>query len=647
MFKNTIYSKGVLFLCILLFALFFCVAYFSDATFDAGDGIRHYLVSRYSWKHPDLLLYSWGKPFFTIVSSPFSQFGFMGMAVFNILCGIGAAFFSYKIAKQLNLNYAFLAIPFLLFTPCFFPTLNSGLTEPFFAFVLIASIYLVFIERYFFACILVSFLPFIRTEGNMILPLFFIVLIYRKKFLSIPLLAFGTFVYSLIGYFYFNDFFWIKNQNPYDGANRAFYGSGELLHFVKSYNFIWGSALTILFGCGLLMLLLFCIKTIKARELKESKLPEELILIYGSFAVYFIAHSIMWWKGLANSLGLLRVIAGVAPCSALICLRGLQLIAIPYVREKKILHWAVISILTFWVIRSPFKHEYFPYKLDKEQELIKEAGDWFKSSEYTQEKVYYLYPYLAHVLNVDSFDPNKVGELWGLYPTIKEWGIGAIPDSTIVFWDAHFGPNECKIPLDTIMNDPNFELIKTFKPTTPFQVLGGYDFAVYVFLKLEKPKEMEVLSSDFIQLEEQQPFLENTNTISTSKSFSGKNSSMLSAQNEYSVTINRSVSSIPSGTKKVIVNFKLFDPNNNSQNAVTVLSIDDETKKNLLWVGEPIQKEQPDSAGWTTVSASFLISETIKDEQKKDTMKIYIWNKEKKEFYIDDIKIDFWGFSKN
>ena len=97
MFKNTIYSKGVLFLCILLFALFFCIAYFSDATFDAGDGIRHYLVSRYSWKHPDLLLYSWGKPFFTIVSSPFSQFGFMGMAVFNILCGIGAAFFSYKI----------------------------------------------------------------------------------------------------------------------------------------------------------------------------------------------------------------------------------------------------------------------------------------------------------------------------------------------------------------------------------------------------------------------------------------------------------------------------------------------------------------------------------------------------------------------
>lgn len=634
-------KKILFFLLTGFFVLFFCLTYFSDATFDAGDGIRHYLVSRYSWQHPDLFLYSWGKPFFTIITSPFSQFGLLGITLFNILCGIGSAYFAYKIAQHLKLNYALLVIPFLLFTPCYFPTLNSGLTEPLFGFVLIFSIYLFFAERYLLACVVVSFLPFVRTEGNLVLPLFLIVLVYRRKFVSIPFLAFGTFIYSVIGYFYFNDFFWVKNQNPYNGENKAFYGSGELLHFVKSYNFIWGSALTILFVFGLLMITIFFIKKIKAKALKDSKLPEELILIYGCFAIYFVAHSVMWWKGLANSLGLLRVIAGVAPCSALICLRGLNLFAIPFIREKKILNVALISILVFWVIRSPFKHDYFPFKLDKEQELIKETGDWFKSSPYTKQKVYYLYPYLAHVLNVDSFDPNKVGELWGLYPTIKEWGIGAIPDSTIIFWDAHFGPNECKIPLDTILNDPNFELIKTFKPATPFQVLGGYDFGVYVFMKLGKPKQMDLLFSDSVSMEEPPSYLENQSTITTEKFFSGKKSCKLSLQNEYSVTIRKVLSEIPKNTQKIDIEMKLLDSEKNSANAVAVLSIDDESGKNVLWSGMPIVYVKNDSSEWSDARFSFLINASSFSE--KSSIKIYLWNKEKKVFYIDDIKVQYWG----
>ena len=641
MFKNDNQSKAILILLVGLFAFFFCISFFSEASFDAGDGIRHYLVSRYSWEHPDLLLYSWGKPFFTIISSPFSQIGFMGIAVFNILCGIGSAFFAYKTAQLLKLNYAFLVIPFLLFTPCYFPTLNSGLTEPFFGFILIASIYLMFAERHLFACIVVSFLPFVRTEGNMILPLFFIVLLYRKKFLHIPALAFGTLIYSIIGFFYYNDFFWIKNQNPYDGSNRSFYGSGELLHFIKNHNFIWGSALSILFVLGIAVILIKGFKIIKNKELKESKLPEELLLIYGAFAIYFIAHSIMWWKGLANSLGLLRVLAGVVPCSALICLRGFNLVMIPFFREKKFLQFAIVAILIFWVIRSPFKHEYFPYKMDKEQALIKEAGDWFKGSSYTKQKVYYLYPYLAHVLNVDSFDPNKVAELWGLYPTIKEWGIGAIPDSTIIFWDAHFGPNECKIPLDTILNDPNFELIKTFKPETPFQVLGGYDFGVFVFMKLSKPKSRVLISSDSINLEESLSFLENESSISSEKFFSGKRSCVLNEFNEYSITIKKHVSEIPASIQKIDFRLKLLDPKDNSKNAVVVLSIDDEFGKNVFWQGIPLKHIQNDSSEWSDVKASFLLD--INSFSQKNILKMYVWNKEKRLFYIDDIIVDYWG----
>lgn len=642
--NNQLFSekKTSIFLLIFFALVFFIISYFSIASYDAGDGIRHYLVSRYSWKHPDLLLYSWGKPFFTIISSPFSQFGLLGINIFNILCGIGSAFFAFKIAKKLNLNYPLLAIPFLLFTPCYFPTINSGLTEPFFGFILISSIYLMFVDRYLLACILVSFLPFVRTEGNLILPLFFIVLIYRRKFLYSPLLAFGTFIYSVIGLLYFNDFFWVINQNPYNGDNKLFYGSGELLHFVTNYKIIWGSILGMLFVLGLFKIISIGFQTIKNKETKNNKFPEELLLIYGAFAIYFIAHSIMWWKGLANSLGLIRVIAGIIPCSAIICLRGFNLIMIPFFNEKIFLKYSIIAATTFWIISNPFKQDYFPYKLDSEQAVVKDAGDWFKESQYTNQKVYYLYPLLAHLLNVDSFDQDKVGELWGLYPSIKAYGIDAIPDSSIVFWDAHFGPNECKIPLDTIMNDPNFELIKTIKPKTEFTTLGGYKFEIYIFMKLIHPKQLDTISVDYFDLETNNPLLINPETIVAKNAFSGNNSCKLSSEAEYSVSFLRHVSDFPKNASKFIFNSYILDIENKSKDASIVMSIDDDKGKNLFWSGVPLLlKDINDSTKWKTISAEFLLG--INSFPPNATVKIYVWNKSKTEFYIDNLEITCLG----
>jgi len=622
------------------FIFFFCLSYFSDATSDTGDGIQHYLISRYCWHHPNLLLYSWGKPFFTIISSLFSQFGLLGINIFNILCGVGSGFFAYKIAKQLKLNYALLIFPFLLFTPVFFSTLNSGLTEPFFGFVLIVSIYLMFTERYLWACILVSFLPFIRSEGNFVLPFFFIVLIYRRKILPIPLLAFGTIVYSIIGYFYYHDLFWIISQNPYQ---KGTYGSGPLLYFVNAYIYIWGNALTILLVTGLVAIIFRGLQTIKNKELIESKFPEELFLIYGTFAIYFVAHTIMWWKGLANSLGLIRVIAAVIPCTALICLRGFNMIMIPFINRRKILEFLIVAFVVFWVLRCPFKQDYFPYKLDPEQAVMKDAADWFKKSPYTKQKVFYLFPVFSHFLNVDPFDIKHVGELWGLYPLIKQWGISVIPDSTVIFWDGHFGPNECKIPLDTIMNDHRFELIKAFKPKKEFTTLGGGKFEVYAFIRLEQPKKTDTLFTDFFDLETTNPVLENLNTIVSTKAFSGNKSCKLSSENEYSVLVKKRISEIPENVLKFEINCKLSDVDNNSKDALAVLAIEDNTGNNLFWSGVPLSpKNLNDNAKWKSVSAEFLLS--LVPYPENSIIKLYIWNKDKKEFYIDNLEITYIGY---
>ena len=76
-------EKILFYLVVLLTFLSTTIIYLiADSPYDTGDGIVHYQIARYSWEHPHLLLYLWGKPFFTLISSPFAQFGLKGMYVF-------------------------------------------------------------------------------------------------------------------------------------------------------------------------------------------------------------------------------------------------------------------------------------------------------------------------------------------------------------------------------------------------------------------------------------------------------------------------------------------------------------------------------------------------------------------------------------
>jgi hypothetical protein len=453
----------------------------------------------------------------------------------------------------------------------------------------------------------------------------------------------GTFIYSIIGLIVFKDFFWIKNQNPYNGSNRDFYGHGELMHFAQRHNYIWGTVLLILFLTGIISILIYFIKIKRGKiEIKSTFFAEELVLILGTFAVYFVVHSIMWWKGLANSLGLLRVMAAVLPCTAILGVRGLNLLMIKPFRENALIKNGVLFCVLFMTIRSPFKHEYFPLKLDNEQRLINEAGDWFKNSAYTKQKIYYLYPYLAHVLNVDSFDPKKVSELWGLYPSIKELGIGVVPDSTIVFWDSHFGPNECRLPLDTMLNDFNFKLIKSFKPSYEFNTLGGRKFEIYVFMKLSKPRVLKELYAKKYDFETNSNFV-NENLVNTLKPYSGQKSCSMSNQNEYSVAIKQNASEIPVNATQVVFKAKIWTNEKQPLGALAVLSIDDENKKNILWDGKKIEyTSEIDERGWRTISIKYNLNPAY-ISKTSNSLFYYVWNKDKQTMVVDDFEIIYLG----
>ncbi|MEP7169272.1 MAG: hypothetical protein ABI855_07860, partial [Bacteroidota bacterium] len=181
---------------------YFC--YNTQAPYDTGDGLTHYFISRYSWKHPGLFLDHWGKPFFTLLSSPFSQYGLIGMSVFQIICTLATSYSCFRIAKKLQLEFGWLLPVFIFFSPIYFAVINSGLTEIFFGTVLMFSIWMIFEKNFILAAVTASFLPFVRVEAYVTIPLIALILLNRRQFVALAFLPFGFLVYSLIGYFYFH-----------------------------------------------------------------------------------------------------------------------------------------------------------------------------------------------------------------------------------------------------------------------------------------------------------------------------------------------------------------------------------------------------------------------------------------------------------
>ena len=180
--------------------------------------------------------------------------------------------------------------------------------------------------RYKTAALIISLLPFVRTEGILLVPLFGLFFLIRREYFPLVLLVSGTVLYSVLGgIFVHNDFLWVIHQNPYKGEED--YGHGTLFHFVDQSEFIFGWAITALLIPGL-------ISGLFRKKFTPVHSLAEIVLVTGCFVVFFAAHSVFWWKGLFGSYGLTRVMVCVMPCAVIIALRGLHVITLP-LRTKK------------------------------------------------------------------------------------------------------------------------------------------------------------------------------------------------------------------------------------------------------------------------------------------------------------------------
>jgi hypothetical protein len=131
---------------VLLVGLFISYTLRSTGTYQ-DDDIAHFLIARWSWHHPHLLLDTWGRPAFTILYAPVAPLGLFAVRIYSallagIVCG-GAAL----LARLYGLRWYYLAVPLTGLQPEFVRQAFSSLTELTFALILCLTL-IAYRQRY-------------------------------------------------------------------------------------------------------------------------------------------------------------------------------------------------------------------------------------------------------------------------------------------------------------------------------------------------------------------------------------------------------------------------------------------------------------------------------------------------------------------
>lgn len=459
-------------ICYFLVAV--SVSLLTNGTCDSGDSVYHYLFSHYAFAHPHNFLDHWAKPFFVLLSSPFAQFGFTGIKLFNCSVAAVSLWYCYKAAKALGYKNAWLAPVFLGFAPGWFVHLFSGLTEPLFGLLLITGVYLAINKKDVWAAIVISFLPFVRSEGLIIMVVFAFYFLVNKQYLYILWLLTGHVIYSVAGAFYYSDILWVFTRIPYSESSGK-YGSGNWLHFVVQLIYIIGIPLYVLLGVG------FVKKITGLRDIKKWNIyftNAETLLVYGLLLGFITAHSIFWFWGLFESMGLKRVLVAIVPIAALIAASGFNYL-LELLQSKKVMCMIVGIVVGGYVIAFPFTAN--PAAIDWKRDLsltpdevaVVEATTYIQSNFSNTIYLYYSHPYINITMKRDPFSNDRNANLEALTGS-------KIPHPFVVIWDSKFSVLENGVSLEQLKSNPQLELIQEY-----YQNNGRQEATLAVFKSIE------------------------------------------------------------------------------------------------------------------------------------------------------------------
>lgn len=408
----------------------------NESPSDQGDGIAHYFIAKSSWQQPHLFLDHWGKPLFTLLSSPFAQGGFTWYIGYNVLVFALTILVGRKLICQLTGESSFVESLFpilLVSTPDYVYTLVGGLTEPFFALLVLVVLLFYARKNWFWFALLAGALPFARSEGQLVVILAGVALVVHKQLKYLPVLGIIGAGYSLIGWATWGDFWWYFQNDPYTGASEI-YKQGTWTHYLFTWRNHMGWSGAFLF---------FALAFTWVMQRKQRVNGVHLLALTTWIGIILV-HSYLWANGEKGALGLTRLALHGWPAALIV---GLSLLYKGFYDElhryaRNGLLILVVSLGIMTITKVPYPNQLGPF-----EKSLSEAAVWVEDNRSQHATVYYYHPALAlwagHSIADTSANWRQL-----TYPNIKkrsaDWKSG-----DILLVDSHFEKMEMAIP-DTL-----------------------------------------------------------------------------------------------------------------------------------------------------------------------------------------------------
>jgi hypothetical protein len=459
------------------------------------DDIAHYLIARFSWKHPELFFNTWGRPVYTILYAPAALLGFGAVKAWSaLLAGLTCLGGAY-LARLYRVRWYWLAAIFIAFQPEFLRQSFSSLTELSFALVLCIALIAYKKQSWTVMALAVGFLPLARYESLLIVLMFAVILLQHRKPYLIMLMAAPLLVQ--------NAFWAIKGQNitlllfPFDqllglraSTSNLDYGTGDVLYYLRLLPVAYGG-ITFVF---------FCYGAIRQ---KLGILQLSVVFALGTLAVTY------WLLPAAGVAGYIRHLAVVAPAVGVLAAIGLEgLFDHSVSRGQQILAFSLGALLAVWLwirqipsgcvaaltvmastVVKP-RHDMLvklvkigfviglavstlslvqPFSSTLERQITARAADWFSGSKYTDRLVLASHTYFKYSADLDEFDPN-------VFLQITPQNIERAPLGSIIVWDSHYSHRLAwNTPLEMLQNQSRFRLLQSWDEN---------NFQLYIYEKI-------------------------------------------------------------------------------------------------------------------------------------------------------------------
>jgi hypothetical protein len=449
-----IHERVTLAACLLVTILAIAYGLLSTGTY-TDDDIAHYLIAKYSWKHPSLFLYTWGRPAFTILYAPAALLGFDAVRVFSALLAGVVCLLAARAAKLYGVRWYWLAALLTGFQPEFLRQGFSSLTQLTFMLLLCGSLIAYRKQRWAWMAFLAGWMPLARYESVPIVIVLAALLLQVRKPALLLLLA-GPFaihnVYHAVELGTASALLFPLDQvmGVRPGANTYNFEPGHPLHYIRLMPtaFGWVALLLALWG---------------AVRSRFGLLQLSVLLLVGVV-------SVIQWRfphvGIPPDWPLYLSIC--CPAVGILAAVGFEKIF----RGETAKAWGIgvlvaAAVMTLIQVR--------PFQITRERIMASEAGRWFITGEYRDRLVLGSHVWFYHSAGLDRFD-EKVSQ------RITPDNLRAAPDGTIVVWDSHYSHRlQYKTPLRMLTGNPQCREIRRWE--------NGRT-RIIVFEKLTKPGEV-------------------------------------------------------------------------------------------------------------------------------------------------------------